>query len=157
MKINKLYKLSQFVDIVAAHSNIFYYEWTCSEIVSEARSLDVTISSLIAIYISDYNNFLKQDIKEEMLFNKLEKPSHEENLLSDGDKLKAWEKEEKKVIFKNARMKNVGFGAREAKVKLRGRSVRLGYVSNEGFLSNYSTIEDLANATNGEIDINIEL
>lgn len=86
MKIEKLYTLSQFVDYVMASNSIEHW-----------RKLGI---------IKDYNDFLKQSIKNEMFVNELEKPDRadydirfdrHDQFVKD---IEAWEEAEKKVIFK---------------------------------------------------------
>ena len=80
MKIDRLYKLSQFVDYVTNNARI-------------------TDDSLI--YIKEYNDFLKQPIKKEMFVNEILCPDAQDyNTESEYETdLKAWQEAEKKIIF----------------------------------------------------------
>lgn len=88
MKLEKLYTLSQFVNLVQYSDGKEDYP---------------------ASLIFDYNDFLKQPLKKEMFVNELEKPTdvtatiaHTEiNYTFHNIDLEAWEAAEKKVIFKD--------------------------------------------------------
>ena len=141
MKIDRLYKLSQFVDYVTNNARI-------------------TDDSLI--YIKEYNDFLKQPIKKEMFVNDILCPDAQDyNTESEYETdLKAWEEAENKVIFKGWKTwvdgNNVHFAKGSYKIEFRVNTIIGDYVRVNKHRC-YS-MNDLAKATNGELEIiNLEL
>lgn len=97
MKIDKLYTLSQFVDLMEN-----------STVAEMVEFLGVKYHTLIPITIFRYNNFLKQPLKKDMFVNELKEPSryqqfkHGKFLLLSKENLSIcheFEEAEKKVIF----------------------------------------------------------
>jgi len=148
MKIEKLYKLSQFVDFVKSLEFDPYDGYSIDEFF---------VNNLKVIH--RYNEFLKEPIKKEMFVNELEKPNEDdltshklpkylltENYIYD---LELWQEAERKVIFKESeyleddRTINVEFGI----------NYQLSYWKDDN-----PTLHTLAEATNGELELqNVEL
>ena len=146
MKIEKLYTLSQFVDLIKSDINIGNKE-----------------SFLNVIY---YNEFLKQPLKKEMFVNELEKPTWDKvkamPLTSEGVDskywvlIKAWQEAEKKVIFKNLKYHDLQPSTRSNYWSLNGVKVMQEF--NTGYFALDMTLHNLAEATNGELELqNVEL
>ena len=114
MKIEKLYTLSQFVDLME--------QSTVGQMVA---IFGKHYHKFIPITIFKYNKFLKQPLKKEMFVNELEYPDKanydftDKNVTYNGKgypercydhDLKAWQEAEKKVIFKGEFMHDDEFG-----------------------------------------------
>lgn len=165
MIIKRLYKLSQFVDIVTSHDS---EDWTHEEINKEAEKLGVYSGSLISTYISKFNDFLKQEIKEEMFYNKIEKPTWESvkkmPLTSEGIDgkywrlMKEWEAAQKKVIFEGFHKQyedgDYYYDFKDGYLWEHETGWLIGVNGDE---IDIKTLEDLANATNGQLFINISI
>lgn len=130
MKIERLYTLGQFVDLL--------------ENGNYSMNIDRSKYNLKAI--NWYNNFLKQPLNKNMFVNVMPKPTYSEDKISDGQATKSWKIEEKKVIFED--------------IEIRVGEALIGdVIINLEFVDLiYPTLSDLAEATNGELKLkNVEL
>jgi len=137
MKIEKLYTLSQFVELMEE-----YYPIAEPDTGEEFQFLVVR-----------YNEFLKQSLEKEMFVNGVKKPlicysgDMPVNIMKAYDRqMENWNKAEKKVLF-NSSIRSVGFGSSEIKIK----KTRIGYIKDNEFICNYETLSELAEATNGKL------
>lgn len=138
MKINRLYTLSQFVDLV--------------------RSKGTNLGDQL---IYSYNDFLKQEIKEEMFYNKVAKPNPDQYMY-DCKTMEVQNKlhveAQKKVVFEGFYKQWEGEGYyydfKDGYLWKYGNAWCVGFNGDE---IDVKTLEDLANATNGELTINIEV
>ena len=139
MKIDRLYKLSQFVDYVTNNARI-------------------TDDSLI--YIKEYNDFLKQPIKKEMFVNDILCPDAQDyNTESEYETdLKAWQEAENKVIFKGWTKVISGTICNHDYPEIEiSESMRISIKFGDSFRL-YKSLHELAEATKGELKLkNVEL
>ena len=156
MEIDRLYSLSQFVDL----QRIWLEESTGIKKPSDinADNVDDWNTKSIHAYgkINRYNNFLKQDIKKEMFVNDLEYPIDHDYLpypegtgkyptecyLTDKEEFR---QAEKKVIFETLEYDFIFIGY----VEVEDHEFRIVEID----LNDYGTLEDLAN----EPDSNLKL
>lgn len=162
MKINKLYTLSQFVDLVTqSKDNHFCNE----EVVSHAEDnmeTDLVVCA-VAELIESYNNFLKQLIKKEMFVNRFKKPLECYSSIGGSverayyKKMEWWEESEKKVIFEDVEI-----------LPYSNQTVLFDIFVNKKFIArtrgdetwafNNNTLSDLAEMTKGELTLrNVEI
>lgn len=167
MKIEKLYTLSQFVELL--DNAIDGYFITREEINSEKYDL-----------IVKYNDFLKQPLKKEMFVNEIEKPNENNSKYrhinwdksfkqNEFDKdFGAWQEAEKKVIFEGKiRTDNIfGTGKIEDALNIYIKNHHLVYnlCKKDTICFNYDitqleiNLHRLAEKTNGELELkNVEI
>jgi hypothetical protein len=156
MKLNKLYKLGQFIDLID------------KKIIAEGEERFAT-SRLDEI--RDYNIFLKQPFIKEMFINPFERPLKYERFLKYGsfgtlsgselDHCQKYMDAEKKVIFKGCyldsdyrggNMIEVG-GNYKLMIDAFGFHLYRRGISGLEYLAEIKTNHDLAEATNGELDL----
>lgn len=131
MKIERLYTLSQFIDLIENDESLNYEDQS--------------------VLIFTYNDFLKQPLNKEMFVNDIKKPIEESSLCVGGDRDQRWLKwyeAEKKVIFE-------GFSKRMWDGGVLFDNDLLDIFID---ISEHKTLSHLADATNGELKLkNIEL
>ena len=157
MKINKLYTLSQFVDL----QNLIMADETYITKPSDINSENIDNWNTATIHafgrIQKYNDFLKQPLKKEMFGNELEIPLEmyyrpdegcqkypQECYLSD---LEIFKTAEKKVIFKDSSTLHEG-------------GIACFKTEDDTFNIEISewTLHELAEKTNGELELqNVKL
>lgn len=139
MKIEKLYTLSQFIDLINHHDHF------------DGSKLSLWENRLLAIY--EYNDFLKQPLTKDMVNNITNKPiqyNHKGKTVGwfDSDLFDQDTEAEKKVIF-DVEMINK-FTAKYPTGKNGAFKIFC--------ITDFKTLHDLAEATNGELKLkNIEL
>ena len=101
MKIDRLYTLSQFVELVVKEISIK----TGINLPGDINSGNVDEWSTMSLHalgdIRKYNNFLKQPLTKDMFVNDMKHPTLQYyDLMYYGCELDIWQEAEKKVIFK---------------------------------------------------------
>lgn len=149
MKIEKLYTLSQFIDLVASHDKDSKDDYYNNEIIiKEAYGNGYLVAPYILDKIIQYNEFLKQKLTKEMFVNEFEKPEKIEHYLKYGQfgsllqseyqECLKWKEAEKKMILGN---NGIRYFALMCNYQEEGK-----------------TLHDLAERTNGQSKLkNIEL
>lgn len=134
MKIDKLYTLSQFIDLMR--------DWQYKPEMED--SVDEFMIKKLGLIIR-YNKFIKQPLKKSMFVNGLEKPKSLETA-EKYLKFEAWQEAEKKVIFKGWEYESGTFFNKE-------------YMLDEiNTINGHNTLEYLSGHFNGELELkNIEL
>ena len=163
MKIDRLYTLSQFIDLVGQTDKNHEKCYGNVEIYKEAKNKCVSMVVLIADKIIAYNEFLKQPLSKEMFVNEIEKPDKKEygNFTSHPHltenelyelALEIWQEAEKKVIFEGKfSFKYYDDGA--IRIDLYDDVI---IILQNGF--GKTTLEEIARQTNGQLKTkNIEL
>lgn len=104
--------------------------------------------------VKGWNDFLKQKLVKEMFVNELERPKANK-VYSRGmsylEQVVAWQAAEKKVIFKNLQHHSLQPSTSFNYWTLNG--VRVMHESNTGYYMMHGSLHDLAEATNGELEI----
>jgi len=142
MNIDRLYTLSQFVDLIT----------------DEEQNLELNIEYLHEINaVIAYNNFLKQPLKKEMFVNEIEKPHISQYQNEDGtnnidgfdESYKTWKKSEKKVIFEDVEYKkqyNKGY-------QIHIDNLVISFIDLECSMPFRKTLRELAEENNGELKL----
>lgn len=140
MKLEKLYTLSQFVDMIRSKQMPHEDRWH---------------------FTKGYNDLLKQPRKKEMFVNEITRPS----MLTGGynsfchSEIGKWEASEKKVIFDNLKFHYIQPSTSPNYWTING--IEIAHEDNRGRFSldmKYPTLYDLAEATKGELPLkNVEL
>ena len=156
MKLEKLYTLSQFVDLMEQ-----------STVEQMVEIFGKQYHKIIPITIFKYNKFLKKPIKEEMIVNRFgEKPDsskiYTQGMSFDTDynvQIKKWQEAEDKLLFKGGKIS----WAEDYLTVYEIGNIEISYNSiqdkwhteDEEFV--LTSIHDLAEATKSELTINLEI
>ena len=151
MKIDRLYTLSQFVSAMDDYTKESHsYERACKKIIK-------------------YNDFLKKPLNNDMFVNHLEKPKicmfHNTNGTNDIDSFDSafelWQEAEKKVIFKGFEsVVNHDWLIEKDDIQILFNKSSIYYSELQSlgeFRCEIQTLHDLAEATKGELEINLEV